>query len=57
MQIVDLGGMTDTEINSVIGDMNRRQIAQLLRARGTHAMFSSSNVTSRDGFISLVCLI
>jgi len=48
LQIVDLGGMTDTEINSVIGDMNRRQIAQLLRARGTHAMFSSSNVTSSN---------
>ena len=34
--------MSDAEMSSLIGDMNRQQIAQLLRARGTHAMFTSS---------------
>ena len=41
-QMMDLGGMTDAELNSLIGDMSRQQITQLLRARGTHAMFSAA---------------
>ena len=39
--MLDLGSLSDAEMNSLIGDMNRQQIAQLLRARGTHAMFTS----------------
>ena len=41
--MMDLGSLSDAEMNSLIGDMNRQQLAQLLRARGTHAMFTSSS--------------
>ena len=37
--------MTDAELNSLLGDMNRRQLTQLIRARGTHAMFAAAGGT------------